>query len=519
MNSVRVVATLMGFARKIYCDFEMTGNMNPRSLLFILLALASLPGWFPADASADPPNIVFFLADDISQEDFGCYGHPTLETPNIDALAAKGMRFDNAYLTASSCSPSRCSIITGRYPHNTGAPELHVRLPDDQIRFPELLREAGYYTVLSGKNHMFGKEDRAFDVIDNGGPPIGSLNWVQHVKERPKDKPFFFWFASDDAHRGWQVTDHVREYELDEVVIPPELVDTPATRDDLAHYYHEVSRFDHFVGLAVAELAAQGVLENTLIVVAADNGRPFPRAKSRLYDSGIKTPWVVHYPEVIKEPAVSASLISSIDLSATCLDLAGIERPDCIQGRSFLPVLENPEATVRDMVFAEQNWHVYSNHSRMVRFGDFLYIKNNYTDQLNLCLEAHYDPAAKDLWLAQAAGTTTPAQQQFFALPVPEEELFLVGEDPHQLTNVAAAPEHAAALNQARQLLGYWTEQTGDTIPENPTPNRHAPPRIEDGTIIPYGKKTGPQNPHAEMPGAARNARAINNPGPLRFDR
>ena len=95
------------------------------------------------DAFSKQPNIVFFIADDISQDDFGCYGHPVIKTPNIDFLAKNGLRFDNAYLTTSSCSPSRCSIITGRYPHNTGAPELHVRLPDEQVRFPELLREAG----------------------------------------------------------------------------------------------------------------------------------------------------------------------------------------------------------------------------------------------------------------------------------------------------------------------------------------------------------------------------------------
>ena len=98
--------------------------------------------------SGQTPNFVFFIADDVSQDDFGCYGHPTIQTPNTDALAASGMRFDNAYLTTSSCSPSRCSIITGRYPHNTGAPELHVKLLETQIRFPELLRRAGYYTVL-----------------------------------------------------------------------------------------------------------------------------------------------------------------------------------------------------------------------------------------------------------------------------------------------------------------------------------------------------------------------------------
>ena len=472
---------------------------------------------FTGLAQATRPNMVFFIADDISQEDLGCYGHPVIKTPQIDALAAKGMRFTNAYLTTSSCSPTRCSIITGRYPHNTGAPELHVKLPDDQIRLPELQRKAGCHTDLSGKNHMFGNTDRAFDRITAGGEPGGSSDWVQHVKDRPKDKPFFFWFAAFDAHRGWATSAHAPTYEHDKIIIPPYMVDTPATREDLAHYYHEVSRFDHFVGLVTAELAAQGVLENTLIVVASDNGRPFPRAKTRLYDSGIKTPWVVHFPSMIKKPAVSDSFLSVIDLSATCLELAGIPRPERIQGRSFLPMLQDPEATIRDMVFAEQNWHVYKNHSRMVRFGDYLYIKNNYPNQPNLSVEAHDYPAARELWKAHAEGKTTPAQQQIFANPCPEEELFRVDKDPDQLTNVAADPENAAALQKARRLLADWTEQTGDTIPANPTPDRQPPPRIENGKIIPTAKKSVRDNPHAEMPGAAKNATTINHPGPLRF--
>ena len=125
-----------------------------------------------------------------------------------------------------------------------------------------------------------------------------------------------------------------------------------------------------------------------MIVVAADNGRPFPRCKSRMYDSGIKTPWVVHFPELIDSPAVSSSLISAIDLSATCLELAGVKQPECVQGHSFVSILKDPKATVRDVVFAEHNWHVYRNHERMVRFGDYLYIRNNFPNQPNLCYES-----------------------------------------------------------------------------------------------------------------------------------
>jgi N-sulfoglucosamine sulfohydrolase len=485
--------------------------MLRRCILFIL-GLSMVSAW-----SAGPPNFIFFIADDVSQEDFGCYGHPTIQTPNTDALARTGMRFNQAYLTTSSCSPSRCSIITGRYPHNTGAPELHTRLPDAQIRFPELLRKAGYYAVLSGKNHMFGNKDRAFDKITRGGGPGSEQDWVERVKERPKDQPFFFWFAATDAHRSWQTSKDAPEYSEDQIVVPPYLIDGSPTLQDLAKYYHEVSRFDHFIGLVTEALREQGALENTMIVVAADNGRPFPRCKSRLYDSGIKTPWIVHYPDLIKDGAVSESLISSIDLSATCLELAGVEQPECIQGRSFVPILKDPKASVRDLVFSEHNWHVYKNHERMVRFGDFLYIKNNFPNQPNLCYEAHQDLAGIELWNAHAAGETTAVQQQTFANPCPAEELYRVSKDGNQLSNLAGHPEYAETLKRGRELVVEWTDQTGDTIPENPTPNRHDPPRVEGGKIIPPGRLAGARNPHAELPGAARNAEAMNNPGPIRL--
>lgn len=465
------------------------------------------------------PNFVLFLADDISPDDIGCYGHPTVKTPNIDRLATNGMRFDNAYLTTSSCSPSRCSIITGRYPHNTGAPELHTRLPDAQIRFPELLREAGYYTVLSGKNHMFRGKDRAFDRITDGGGPGKEEDWVEHVRNRPEGKPFFFWFASTDAHRDWQQTDHAPVYDPADIVVPPYLVDTALTRKDLANYYHEVSRFDHYIGLVTDELERQGVLDNTMIVVAADNGRPFPRCKTRLYDSGIKTPWVVYYPRIIQASAVTKSLVSAMDLSAACLELAGVEIPGCVQGQSFVPILKNPEAEVREVVFAEHNWHVYKNHERMVRFGDVLYIRNNYPDQPNLCYESDTTyPAGIELWKAHAAGKTTADQQQVFANPCPAEELYAVGRDPHQLKNLVEDPEFKEALNKARGLLAAWTEQTGDTIPYNPTPNRHTPPRIKNVTIVPAGKGESKSLSLYEMPGAALNAAAINHPGPVQVE-
>lgn len=354
--------------------------------------------------------------------------------------------------------------------------------------------------------------------MTNGGFPAGAEDWVEHLQQRPKDKPFFFWFAAYDGHRPWQINDKAPVYAPEQIIVPPYLVDTPVVREDLANYYHEVSRFDYYIEQVVQELRRQGVLENTLIVVASDNGRPFPRDKSRLYDSGIKTPWVVHYPALIDAPAVTPSFVSAIDLSATCLELAGIEIPETLQGRSFIPILKDPKAQVREVIFAEQNWHVYQNHSRLVRFDDHLYIKNNFPDQPNLCYESDTRyPAGKALWEAQAAGETLPHQQQIFAHPFPTEELYQVSKDPYQIRNQATHPAYAAQLDHARRLLAAWTEQTGDTIPTQPTKNRHAPPRIVDGEILPQGERTGAPHPYAEFPGAAKNASRIHHPGPIRL--
>ncbi len=313
--------------------------------------------------SAAPPNLVVCIADDVSWDDFGCYGSRSARTPRIDALAANGLRFTEAYLTASSCSPSRSSIITGRYPHNLGpAAELHQPIAADIPWLPAVLREHGYYTALVGKNHMSRENAKVgaetWDLIDPGVAPENhgaESNWVQTIEQRPKDKPFFFWFAALDAHRDWDAnkewveSNYGPKFRPQDITVPPFLADDAATRDDLASYYNEVRRFDYFVGQVADSLAAQGVLENTLLLVLADNGRPFPRAKTRLHDSGMKTALVAHWPAgIAKKGSSSASLVSVIDIAPTFLELAGVEtQPPSFQGLSFAPILRDPQAITR----------------------------------------------------------------------------------------------------------------------------------------------------------------------------
>ena len=234
---------------------------------------------FLFSCTSEKPNIILFIGDDISYSDFGCYGHPTIQTPSIDNLAENGVLFRNAYLTTSSCSPTRTSLITGRYPHNTGGPELHqgnnTHLAE-LSQFPHELRQAGYYTTLSGKHHFNGDMSKSFDTTYNGGVS-GAKNWVHVLKNRDMQKPFFMWFAASDAHRNWDMAMEDGPHRPGDAVVPPYHVNSEETRIDYANYYNEVNRYDKNIGLVVEELQKQGVYENTIILVMADNGRPFPR--------------------------------------------------------------------------------------------------------------------------------------------------------------------------------------------------------------------------------------------------
>lgn len=427
--------------------------------------------------SQHKPNFVFIIADDVSWNDIGCYGNKVVKTPNIDKLSGEGLRFVNAFLTASSCSPSRCSILSGKYPHSTGAAELHTPLPESEIPFPLLLKESGYYTAHAGKWHMGPAAHRGFDrYTDQNGYENGNGgedNWVRFLRERPQEKPFFFWLASFDAHRPWGADTSNVIHDPAKINTPLYFADTPETRQDMASYYNEIARFDFYVGKVREELERQGVLDNTMILVMSDNGRPFPRCKTRVYDSGMKTPFVVSWPERIGDKGIqSASLISAIDIAPTILELAGIEPPEAYQGKSFVPVLDNPSAEIRTMVFSEHNWHDYEAHERMLRTKDFLYVLNARPQLTNSGpADSKTSPAQHDLNKLRDEGKLTPAQADVFMVPRPAEELFDVRNDPQQLLNLASVPKYQRQLKKMRGLLQDWMLNTGDTTPEDLTPD------------------------------------------------
>jgi len=462
-----------------------------------------------AKAQKPQPNVILIIGDDISVDDFGCYGHPTIRTPNVDRLAASGLRFTNAYLTTSQCSPTRCSLITGRYPHNTGAPELHTPLPAGQVMFPAILKAAGYYTAAAGKWHLGNYAKGAFDRIAGGGAG-GEERWIDCLQQRPKDKPFFMWFAAYDAHRGWAPDKEAKPHTPEDAVIAPYSIDTPDVRKDMAMYYDEVQRLDRYTGEVVGELKKQGVFENTCIIFMADNGRPFARCKTRLYDSGIKTPLIVHWPGGLKQKGqVSHSLVSAIDLAPTILDLAGLTSPHSFQGISMTPLLADPDASIRAYAFAEHNWHAQIAHERMVRHGDYMYIRNAHPQLPQICGLDSQCPQ-KELRVWAKAGKLTAAQMDPLLEPRPAEELFHVVHDPLQLKNVAEIPQHQKVLEDLRAIVDEWQRRTGDTVPslDKATPDRYD---RRTGKAI-HGRGGRPKA--GIVPGQTSGAETITDPGP-----
>jgi len=437
-------------------------------ILTTLLVLNFYSGnLFAQKQPAKKPNFIVFIADDMAWDDCGAYGHPKIQTPNLDQLALDGMKFNHAYLTCSSCSPSRASIITGRYPHSTGAHQLHLPLPESQVTFVEKLKDAGYYTASAGKWHLGTPTESKFDHVTT------KMNeWVSTLRQRPRTKPFFMWFAFTDPHRPYQRNIIERPHTNEEVSVPPYLPDTPEVRSDLALYYDEITRLDGVVGRVREELKKQDAASNTVIVFLSDNGRPFPRCKTTVYDSGIRTPWIVTWPEQVKAGAVSDSMISSIDLAPTILELAGVPESNTFQGNSFKSILQNPRATTRLHIFAEHNWHDFEDFGRAVRSPRFKYIRNFYADIPGTppADAVRSDTYVKMLQL-RGENKLTQDQKNCFVSPRPEAELYDLEADPHELHNLAGQKDYQKVQADLRAVLDQWQEETHDRLPRTRRPD------------------------------------------------
>ncbi len=434
------------------------------------IAFSCLLSLFLTSTIFAEPNFVIFVADDMAWDDCGAYGHPSIKTPNMDKLAREGMRFDRAYLTCSSCSPSRCSMLTGRYPHSTGAAELHLPLPATQTLFTTPLREQGYYTAAVGKWHLGNAVVPQFDLVKPGGGPGGEEHWVGVLQNRPKDKPFFMWLAATDPHRGYKPGAIDPPHTIADVRVPPIFPETSEVKKDLALYYDEIGRFDEYIGKVVDELDKQGVLDETLILVISDNGRPFPRCKTTVLEDGVKTPFIVRYPPLVQPGSVCNSLVSTIDIAPTVVELAGAKQLDSFQGKTFTQTLRYPETIRHLMVYSEHNWHDYRAFERSVCTERYRYVRN-WIPELPLTppADAVQSPTYDEMKRLKEAGKLTEAQLSLFKQPQPEEALYDVLNDPHCLNNLLEGDSVTEEIRQIhyqhRGMLTQWQSDTQDTFP------------------------------------------------------
>ncbi len=252
---------------------------------------------------------MFLISDDQSASEVGCYDNKAVRTPNLDRLAAEGMRFTRAYVASPQCSPSRGALLTGRVPHVTGSSRLHVDVLPEFPSIIEALKKQGYFTGAYRKEHQKGIEHQ-FDFK-------GEKDLTAFFNKRPKDKPFFLWFGSTDPHRPYNPGAVDPPHDPKTVQVPDFLVNTPGTRQDLAHYYDYIRRFDKDCGEILRSLEAQGVGGNTIVVMSSDNGMPFLRAKGTLYEAGVNVPLLIKWPGHVKAGRVATDIVSLMDLPVT----------------------------------------------------------------------------------------------------------------------------------------------------------------------------------------------------------
>jgi N-sulfoglucosamine sulfohydrolase len=410
--------------------------------------------------SSTQPNILVLVADDLGWRDTGVYGNRHIRTPNIDRLARSGLRVKFAFGTSPQCSPSRISILTGKYAHTVRTEDLHMPLPEGERILPSYLQDQGYFTGHMLKTHYGPNGERQFQWYS-----AKTADAFPAFLDSAGTRPFFLWVGFHE-HRPFASGAVNPPHSPARVAITPYLADTRETRVDLARYYDANARMDGEIGRMLAELDRRKLREKTLVVFLSDDGAPFPREKGTLYDGGIRSPLIFSWPSVIRSGIVyERGLVSLVDLAPTLLELAGARPPEAMQGRSFGELLTHPESYPgRTHVFSERNWHDCDEHQRAVRTGRFKLIRTDAYAELPLCIAADIaaSPSFRALRARNERQRLTPAQQRLFESPRARLELYDLDDDPWELHNVAANHRYAEEVKALAGVLQEWMEQSDD---------------------------------------------------------
>jgi len=419
------------------------------------------------------PNILLFICHDLGRR-LGCYGQD-VRTPNIDSLAARGVVFTNHFCTAAQCSPSRGSILTGRFPHKNGLMGLaHIgwELHQKEKTLPMYFNEADYSTHLFGLQHESADPRRLgyqhLHLHKGSGAARTAADDVTaflHEATQRRSPPFFANVGTQEPHRPY-----IRpEYPMDDPkrVRPLSyLPDKPGVREDLAGLNGLIWVVDEAVGQIVNALEQTGLAQNTLFIFTTDHGIAMPRAKGTCYDPGVEAALIVHLPGRFARGAHRAELLSNVDLLPTLLDLAGAPLPEGLHGRSFLPLLLGRPYTARDHIFLEMTWHDKYNPMRAVRTDRYKYILN-FGDRPLVFLPL-------DIYLGRAG---EEVRDEFYGSSRAEEELYDLKDDPHEQHNLTQDPAHRPVLEEMRARVKGWMQESNDPLlqgPVAPTPEQAA---------------------------------------------
>ncbi len=413
------------------------------------------------------PNILWIIVEDMSCH-FGCYGETSIRTPNVDRLAAEGVKFDKAFVTAPVCSPCRSALITGMYQtsigahhHRSGRGTEKINLPSRIRLVPELFQKAGYYTCngfLGSRNKRPGKTDYNFEYDK---AVYDGTDW----SGRKPAQPFFAQIQLAGGKGRTKKTP--KPMNPADVKLPPYYPDDPVILDDWAQYLNAAMNTDIQVGQIVQRLKAEGIYDNTYIFFMTDHGISHARGKQFLYEEGIRVPLIVRGPG-LKAGTVREDMVIHIDLAATSLALAGVAIPKWMQGKDFLADNYKPRKYI---VAARDRCDETVDRIRCVRTDRYKYIRNFYPERpyLQPCAYKDKKEILKALRRLHKEGKLNRDQSLIFAEKRPKEELYDLQKDPCELHNLAQDTSHRRTLERLRGILDQWIRQTHDQA-EKPEP-------------------------------------------------
>ncbi len=422
--------------------------------------------------SLNRPNILYIHSHDTGQfiQPYGV----NVKTPNLQRLAEEGVLFRNSFTCNPTCSPSRAALLTGQYPHNNGMLGLAHRgfaLTDYSRHLLHTLKAAGYTTALSGVQHIASKSvfDEApwkvigYDRLLTDDNNEAHLKAVEFLENRPEG-PFFLSVGFFETHRAMPLSDKdtqlsfaydedIEEPDPRYVMPPPPLPDTPETRKDMAMYLRSAMTLDRKMGMVFDALEASGIAENTLVVCTTDHGIAFPRMKCNLEDSGTKVMLIMKDHREFTGGKTLDGMVNNIDIFPTLCAYLGIEAPDWLEGRSFVPLVRGEQEQVNDAVFFEVNYHAAYEPMRAVRTQRWKYIRRFDTRSGPVLCNCD-GSISKSQWM-EAGWIDKPPQ---------EEALYDLILDPHEKNNLVDDARHHVVANEMRDRLETWMRDSNDPL-------------------------------------------------------